>query len=297
MLDFVGLGAQKSGTTTLHHLLAEHPALTLPVGKEVPVFNEAASKAELARALDRVLPAAAGPGTKRGKIAPQYLTSQRAVDNLSIHCPQARLFVVLREPLERARSHHRMVTRRQEDTRGFTEAIADQLERFDTIEAIEGRPERDCYLGWGLYGAYLRRYSERFAAEQMLVTWTADLEAAPAGVLSSLHRHIGVDPVIPDDVDVRMNPSGNDGRRMRLLRRARRLPGYDVAKRLIPTTTRHSVAFRVEVGSRVEGAPSPELEPLPHDVAAAAEALFRDDHEVLAPLAGRPAPWYTSQSA
>ena len=38
--DFLGLGTQKGGTTTLHRLLDQHPAIHLPACKEVHYFDQ-----------------------------------------------------------------------------------------------------------------------------------------------------------------------------------------------------------------------------------------------------------------
>ena len=38
--NFICLGAQKAGTTTLHDILRQHPQIFLPYNKEAPFFCE-----------------------------------------------------------------------------------------------------------------------------------------------------------------------------------------------------------------------------------------------------------------
>ena len=44
--DFLGLGTQKGGTTTLHRLLGKHPDVFLPACKEVHFFDQNYSSGE-----------------------------------------------------------------------------------------------------------------------------------------------------------------------------------------------------------------------------------------------------------
>lgn len=39
MLDFLGIGAQKAGTTWLQVMLSQHPEIHFPLGKEVHFWN------------------------------------------------------------------------------------------------------------------------------------------------------------------------------------------------------------------------------------------------------------------
>ena len=72
-LDFLGIGAQKAGTTSLHEYLRTHPELFLPEAKEQPFFTRDEAYLE---GWDRFADVAfhgAPPGRLCGKITPHYL--------------------------------------------------------------------------------------------------------------------------------------------------------------------------------------------------------------------------------
>src|SRR5258706_3186219 len=110
MLDFLGIGAQKAGTTWLHEALSLHPALRFPGGKEVHFWDW-----HRARGVDwyRGLFGAAAPGVKNGEITPAYaLLPVEAIREIREINPALRVIYTLRNPLERAWSAALMVLQR-----------------------------------------------------------------------------------------------------------------------------------------------------------------------------------------
>jgi hypothetical protein len=213
-LDFIVIGAQKSGTTTLFRYLREHPEISLPDGKEWPFFSHdrvyrAGWDAYLANLLRNGYHGDAQPQNKWGTVTPQYMVGgvyQRdsdgggdgACDELTVPArmhaclPDVRLVAILRDPVERAISHHRMAVMRGQERRSFDEAIAAQLDADALVRARRFPEETSGYVTWGEYGRILAGYLEVFAREQLLVTFTSDLELAPAQLLDSIHAFIGV---------------------------------------------------------------------------------------------------------
>jgi hypothetical protein len=106
--------------------------------------------------------------------------------------PDVRLIAILRDPVKRAVSHHRMAVTTGRETRSFDEAI-DQLLREDSLEGSRRRPrETTGYITWGEYRRILAGYYDVFAREQMLVVFTDELERDPARVVSRIQEFIGV---------------------------------------------------------------------------------------------------------
>ncbi len=104
-VDFVGIGVQKGGTTWLFHQLARHPQIVFPAGKEVHFWDRA--DASLAQHwLDMLAPRAARTGDGRplrsGEITPAYaILPAPTIAALRRCCPDVRLFISLRSPMER----------------------------------------------------------------------------------------------------------------------------------------------------------------------------------------------------
>jgi len=124
ILDFIIIGAQKAGTTSLFEHLRRHPEISLPVGKEVPYFSHdrvyARGWTDYMRKLARH-DAFADPGRKWGTVTPQYMLGgvyrspgdvargngdERTVPLRIKEClPSVRLIAILRDPVEaRARA-------------------------------------------------------------------------------------------------------------------------------------------------------------------------------------------------
>jgi len=96
--DFLGLGTQKGGTSTLQTLLKTHPRVFLPACKEVHYFSLHAQQptqwyADHYRKASR--------GQRCGDITPYYLFHPDAPERIRALLPKARLIVLLRDPVER----------------------------------------------------------------------------------------------------------------------------------------------------------------------------------------------------
>src|SRR5215210_1809467 len=72
-LDFLGIGAQKAGTTSLHHYMRTHPELYLPEAKEQPFFTVDTAFEEGWDSFASVAFHGAPTGRCYGKITPHYM--------------------------------------------------------------------------------------------------------------------------------------------------------------------------------------------------------------------------------
>ena len=101
--DFLGLGVQKGGTTTLQRLLEQHPGAFLPDAKELHYFSLHFAQGE---AWYRAQFAAARSDQRCGEITPYYVFHPQAPDRVQALLPQAHLIVLLRDPVERVLSQY-----------------------------------------------------------------------------------------------------------------------------------------------------------------------------------------------
>jgi hypothetical protein len=222
VLDFIVIGAQKAGTTSLFEYLRRHPELCLPAGKEAPYFSH---DEVWGRGWENFMGenfASFDPTHKWGTVTPQYMVGgvyeatvppgaadphrdERTVP-LRIHerLPHVRLVAILRDPVERARSHHRMAFMNGFERRSFDEAIHELLRPDSLLQARRCPQERTGYVTWGEYGRILAGYLDVFPREQVLVVFTEDLERVPEQVLRRVHAFLDVTPdFIPDNLGTR----------------------------------------------------------------------------------------------
>ncbi|MBC7802522.1 MAG: sulfotransferase [Candidatus Parcubacteria bacterium] len=181
MLDFLGIGAQKAGTSWLYEALLLHPELRFPARKEVHFWDQ-----KRARGLDwyRALFAGGAPGVRNGEITPAYSFLPRAVvAEIRELNPALRIFYLLRNPMERAWSSALMALQRAELTIG---EASDQwfIDHFRSAGS----------LARGDYEACLRTWRGVFGNEAVLVIRYEDVGRSPRAFVEAVCSHIGVDP-------------------------------------------------------------------------------------------------------
>jgi hypothetical protein len=185
--DFVILGAQKAGTTTLYTQLGTHPAVLPALRKEVHAFDAAPRPVEWYRAFfprRRAMEArAASVGQAvTGEATPFYLFHPAAPARLRAAVPHARLVVILRDPVERAVSGYHHAVRMGDETRPIDVALDPaNAEDLPAVEAVEWYDDPACparlrgHLARGRYAEQLERWFAVVPRGQVLVLETREL--------------------------------------------------------------------------------------------------------------------------
>lgn len=191
--DFIIVGAPKCGTTSLYYLLTEHPYVEPAAAKELHFFS---SHFDLGLEwYRRCFPRPTykdGRRTITGEATPSYLFDPYAPERAATTVPEARLIVVLRNPVDRAYSLYQMAMRKGwETTTTFEEAIGAKqavgaLTKAD--EAVEegshaALDDNSWYLSGGVYVDQLVRWSSFFSEEQMLVLKSENFSKRPQDTL------------------------------------------------------------------------------------------------------------------
>jgi hypothetical protein len=198
-LEFIIIGVQKGGTTSLWELLRSHPRIAMPNVKEAPLFFLAPAQipAALERVVNRAVEGRPGPVTI-GKAATQYMMGlngtpvEEVAERIAVSLPRVRLIAVLRDPIDRAVSHYRMSVRRGFESRSLDAAVEELLQPESLELGRREATEVNSYLVQGEYARILQLYLERFPAEQIHTETTADLEHEPAAVLDRVLAFLGL---------------------------------------------------------------------------------------------------------
>lgn len=193
--DFVVIGGQRCGTTSLFKHLAEHPQVLRPgIEKGVDYYSLHSTQS-----LDwyRAHFPLRGPARMRTlrwgppsvfEACTYYMFHPQAIERMAVDLPQAKLVAMLRDPVERAFSAYK-----HEFARGFeTEAdferaldlederLAGEVERMAADPDYESHAHRHhAYRRRGQYVEQLRRVLEHYPAEQLLVCDSESFFAAP----------------------------------------------------------------------------------------------------------------------
>lgn len=183
---FIGVGAQRAGTTWTHNCLAQHPDVYMPAKKEQHFFY-----AHYDRGMKWYEEQfeAAGPAVARGEISPDYMYSPAALANISRDLPSVRIFAILRNPIDRAISAYAL---RQEKNEGLS--FGEACRRFPGL------------VRRGLYCQHLDEIYGLFPPERVKVLLYDDLVNTPGVFLDELFEFIGVRPgVRPAAMGTRYN--------------------------------------------------------------------------------------------
>ena len=200
-LDFLIIGAQKCATTTLFEHLRGHPDIAMPIEKETPFFTADAYSAEDWDAFASTHFGASRAAALWGKASPQYMNHRDTAKRIHALNPDVKLVAILRDPVERTRSHFQMGQRRATEQRAFgdaitpllTPALAEQNREKPAPEHRDGyESEADFYVSWSEYGRILEAYYALFDPAQILVLYTEDLESAPEATLDKLLTFVGL---------------------------------------------------------------------------------------------------------
>ncbi len=213
--NFLVVGAQRSGTTSLFLYLLAHPIVFGPRrAKGVHYFDTHYRQSvdwyrsyfPRRSTLER-LAAETGMTPAVGEGAPYYLFHPTIPDRIFELMPDCRILIVLREPLDRAVSHHAHEVRRGFESLGLVEALEAETERLAGEEerliaepAYVSRPHiHHAYIGRGQYADQVERYLDRFGSDQVLVLDSAALKEDPAGTVGRATDFLGIDAITDAD--------------------------------------------------------------------------------------------------
>ena len=209
--DFMILGGQRCGTSSLYKNLGQHPEIAPSLRKEVEYFTidynrgDGWYRAHFPLKLRRALATLRGRKLLTFEATPDYLFDPRAPERIRQDLPDAKLIVLLREPVSRAYSHYHHMARLGLEDLPFAEAIAAEETRLaGQLEEMEHNPyarvlpfRRHSYAARGSYAEQLDRWFDLFPRDQFLVLKFEDLIAHPVATLNRIADFIGVEQWAP----------------------------------------------------------------------------------------------------
>jgi hypothetical protein len=143
-----------------------------------------------------------------GESTPYYLFHPAAPQRARRVLPDAQLIVLLRDPVDRAYSHHNHMVAQGFEPLGFEDALeaedrrvaghAERLARDPTATSHEHR--HFSYFARGCYAEQLERWFDRYPRERFLVLFSEDLFANPVATTARTQEFLGLDLQPPRDV-------------------------------------------------------------------------------------------------
>lgn len=177
-LDFAIVGAQKAGTTALHHFLSKHPKIIFGKVKELHYFdddtmfdskNREINNRNLSKLFERFQ--CSKKGVLKGDATPITMFYPNAIERLGNHNPKIKVICILRNPVDRAYSNWKMEVSRNREELSFEEAILQESKRVADKETLR----TFSYFERGLYCRQIRNLITSFGYENCLFLKHEDL--------------------------------------------------------------------------------------------------------------------------
>ncbi len=242
--DFFIVGAAKAGTTSLYEHLRSAPGVHMSPVKEPHYFapnvwTDQPDKKVVDPAAYRALFQWADEKDAVGEASPFYLWDPDSPALIKEMVPQARVIMMLRDPVERAFSHYLMEVGSGSETLSFYEALQANARQSDGTWGV-GRH----YLEMGQYSKQVRRYLDRFGDSKIKVIFFEDFKEDAKAIVEEILRFLGVegrDIILEAKVhNAFAAPRGRWARHFILSGPARRL-----ARTLVPRPLRQLVLRRL----------------------------------------------------
>lgn len=176
MIDFIGIGAQKSGTSWAYACLYEHPEICAPV-KEIHFF----SRPRFVKGKEWYEShfKNCDSNKQKGEFSTSYLYSKEASERIKHLYPEVKLIAILRNPVTRAVSQY------------FNAIKSGEIHSTVTFETF--MRDESSMIGQGLYAEQLTRYLHFFKREQILVLIYEDIKKDPQAFMKQIYSFLGVD--------------------------------------------------------------------------------------------------------
>lgn len=199
--DFIIIGAQKSGTTSLYRYLIEHPRIVPASAKQLDFF----AHESFHRGTDFYLSQfpERDEHLLSGEASPYYMFHPHAPRRIREFDPGVKLIAILRNPVDRAYSHYQHQVRNGREPLSFEEAITGEESRTaaETARMLEDEAyyskvhRRHSYLSRSLYASQLQSWLSLFAREQILTLGSERMFENPEPVLDRVTDFLGLPPL------------------------------------------------------------------------------------------------------
>lgn len=216
MPNFLIIGAAKSGTSALYHLIRQHPQIYMSPRKEPHFFSyegkhpnsqgpkDYINEAIIDLADYKALFDGVSDEQAVGEASPTYIYVPKACERIRHYLPDVKLMAILRQPAERAFSAFMHLTRDGLETIGdFAEAL----------DAEEWRIQHNWGPIWhykrcGFYFSQLSRFFDGFERKQIRVYLYEDFKQEPSKILRDIFQFLDVDTDFLPNTSIRPNVSG-----------------------------------------------------------------------------------------
>lgn len=185
--SFIIVGAQRSGTTSLYEYICAHPRIHRASQKELRFYDR--------RYRDRGLTwyESCFPDGITGEATPSYLFMPWAAKWIVDDWPRIKIIIILRNPVQRAWSHYRMMIKLGLEDLSFWDALRLETERAISYGLYSREHANYAYIERGKYAQQVRRYQMIVPRHRLLILQAEPFFANPRGTMETVFEFLGVE--------------------------------------------------------------------------------------------------------
>ncbi len=190
--NFICIGAQKTGTTTLYHILKNHPEITVSKPRKETKFFYRDEEYQFGLPFYSKYFSYSKPRKAIGEFDPDYLyfpyVAERIYKTLG---NKIKFIVILRNPVDRAYSHYLMSVKKGFEKLSFHEALLNESTRI--ASGLREEKNNFSYLNRGLYDEQLNRYFKYFPKENFLfINYEEEFNKDLTGTLKKIYEFLDI---------------------------------------------------------------------------------------------------------
>ena len=195
--DFIIIGAQRCGTTSMYNYLIQHPQVEPAIQKEVHYFDNNYNKG-ITWYLKQF------PSKRNGKISgeasPYYIFHPHTPRRIREQFSKIKLIVLLRNPTDRAFSNYQFEVKLGNEKLSFEDALKNEEVRLEgEVEKIlkdetyySFNYQHFSYLKRGMYWEQLKNWFDLFPKEQLFIIRSEDFYKNPKKITKQVESFLGL---------------------------------------------------------------------------------------------------------
>ena len=205
--DFFIVGAPKAGTTSLYHYLEEHPEIEMSSQKEPDYFSDIPLQKQgmyygknRINTLDKYESLfAQKEGVIYGEGSVSYLFYENVAEDIKKYNPNAKIIIMLRNPIDRAFSHYLMDYRLGLVSDSF-EDIINKKSKYKNAHLFYQQ-----YIEVSEYAKQIQRYCNVFSTDNLLLIDYEDFKEDVAGTVGLVYDFLKVSTEFTADINTKHN--------------------------------------------------------------------------------------------
>ena len=202
--NFFIVGAPKAGTTSLYAYLKETKDIYMSPVKEPRYFQIRIPESYLPRISDKAkylkLFRKVTDEKAIGEATPTYLQDPESAKLIHNVVPDARIIILLRDPVERAFSHYLTIKSQGIEKNSFHNVIKQSIEI-----RLKGIEKYNTYLDHGLYAKAVKRYVNIFGTNKVKILIFEEFIKDPKKTIQDVLDFLGVKSEPPQNVEQSFN--------------------------------------------------------------------------------------------